>query len=388
MEALRVLTPPELIILQKHLELGKDHLVDYLGREGFQDLLALARLDKNVVEKLKTNDAETTGNLILGVNTIITGCFGGWMGLFGMLELDLRSPPVFYGLLSLATLVGATIGYLSFRLTKNTATAAIEAEQTLELEAKILKEIHVKRSQEIREIKEQLQCSLTELHPAKKFSLKDLSTLTEWAKEFDHVIEDKLSSYKESPLYHFLQRETDTFRTTMSSYLDQMCEQGKDIEIVHPVSEERNQTLSPILQKLITDSPQISRTSSWNRMKIGKLMLGLLPTLFGGFGSVFVYLTGGTSIAQAFEHDHLVATLTTPEAKFIKIIIAILVTIYFGFSFLYAHWKNHKRTIVIEKKREFLVKEEAALTLLDEKLFKLRKIKAGVEKIIEIFRLA
>jgi hypothetical protein len=384
MEALRVLTPPELIILQKHIELGKDHLVDILGRKGFHDLLALARPDKNVVQKLKTDDTETTGNLILVVNTIITGCFGGWMGLFGMLELDLRSPSIFYGILSLATLFGGAIGYQSFRLTKNTAAAAIESQQTLELEATILKEIHAKRSQEIREIEEYLQHSLTELGPA-----KELSTLTEWVKEFDQLIDTKLSSYKKSPFSDFLQRKIHTFRTNMYKHIEQIWEQGKNIELVHPASKDRNQTLSPIFQKLIFDSPQTLKTSpSWNRIQAGKLILGLLPTLFGGFGSVFVYLTGGTSIAQAFKHDHLVAVLTTPEAKFVKIIIAILVTIYFGFSFLYAKRKSDKRTSEIDKKRQFLVKEEAALTLLDEKLLRLRKIKGDVEKIIEMFQLS
>ena len=388
MKALHVLTPPELIILQKHIGLGKDHLVDFLGKKGFYDLLALASPDKNVVEKLKTDDTETAGNLVLVVNTIITGCFGGWMGLFGMLELDLGSPTIFYGILSLASFVGAAIGYQSFRLTKKTAAAAIESQQTLQLEAAILKEIHAKRSQEIREIEEQLQYSLIELHPAKDPST--LTDLTEWAKEFDQAIEGKLFSYKKSPLYNFLQRETIAFRTTMYKHIDQMCEQGENIEIVRPAaSEKRNQTLSPILQKLISNCPQSLRTSaSWNPIQAGNLVLALLPTLFGGFGSVFVYLTGSMNIAQAFEHDHLVAILTTPGAKFVKIIIAILVTIYFGFSFLYANRKSHKRAIEIEKKQQILVKEEAALTLLDEKLFKLRKIKGDVEKIVEIFQFA
>lgn len=384
MEVLRVLTPPELIILQKHIELGKDHLINFVGKKGFEDLLALARLDKNVVKGLKIDNTETAGNLILTVNTIITGSFGGWMGLCGMLELGLGSSPIFYGVLSLATLLGALIGYQSVRLSKSITAAATEAQQLLQLKSIILKEVHTKRNQEMRKIEELLQSSLRQSPP-----VKNLSTLAGWSKEFDQVIEGKLSSYKKSPLYSFLQREATAFRTTVQRHLGQMCEEEENIEIVHPAPEERTKALPPILQKLTSRYPQTLRTSdSWTSIHAGSLILSLIPTLFGGLGSVFFYLTGSMSIARAFEQDYLVAVLTTSEAKFIKIIISILVTTYFGFLFLYTNRNRNKRAVEIEKKQQMLVTEEAALTLLDEKLFKLRKIKGDVEKIVEIFQLA
>lgn len=110
-------------------------------------------------------------------------------------------------------------------------------------------------------------------------------------------------------------------------------------------------------------------------------MISLIPTMLGGFSSLFVYLSGSTEIANAFEYYNLVAILSSPQAKLFKLIITIFATAYFIFSFLYSYKKNHMRNREIKNRMDEIVKLEASLTILDERLFKLRKVSEDVEKI-------
>jgi hypothetical protein len=110
--------------------------------------------------------------------------------------------------------------------------------------------------------------------------------------------------------------------------------------------------------------------------------------MFGGFSSLFVYLSGSTQLASAFHQTHLVMLLTSPEAKVVKMVIALVGTLYFGFSFLHSYKKSYARNMEMEKKKEVIVKQEAALTLIDERLFKLRKVREDAEKIQQMLRIA
>jgi hypothetical protein len=381
MEGLNDLTPPELILLQKHIELGKDHLVEVLGKKGFQEILPFARPSQEAVDQIKADDAETSGNLIMAVNTIITGCFGGWMGFSAMMELNLASPIIFGTVLSLATLVGAAIGYQSFRSTKQEAIQTVQTLQLLQLEIEILQGIHKIRERELHEIQEDLRVAATALSPS-----KENVSIADWIPAFNNTIDAQIPSYQSNPAYPFLKREIAIIKARMKKNFE---EGSSEKEVAHPSDGGHNRELPSILEQLIRSYPRRAKTSkSWISRNLRKIFSSLIPTLFGGFGSLFVYLSGSTQIARAFEYDSLVAFLTSPHAKLVKVAIAILVTLYFGFSFLYSNRKEHKRSMEIEKKRETIVKEESSLTLLDEQLFKFRQVREDAEKIREMLRIA
>ncbi len=381
MEKLNELTPPELILLQKHIELGKDHLIEVLGKKGFQDFLQFGRPSQKVIDQIKTNDTETAGNLILAVNTIITGTFGGWMGFSAMMELNLGSPVIFGLVLSLATLVGATIGYQAFRSTKQAVIQTVQTLQVLQLESEILQKIHKKRECELHEIQEDLCAAVNELSPSKA-----KPSISEWSLALNGAIDEKISSYQNHPAYLFLKKEITLIKAQMKKNFE---EGSSEKEVSHPSDGGHKRELPPVIEQLIRSYPRESAASkSWVSRNSRIIFISLIPTLLGGFGSLFVYLGGSTQIAKAFECNNLVAFLTSPHAKSIKLAIAILVTLYFGFSFLYSNKKNHKRNMEIEKKREEILKEESFLTLLDEKLFKFRQVREDAEKIREMFLIA
>ena len=143
METWHTLTPPELILLQKHIELGKERLVTLLGKQGFQELLQLGKPKQGTLNELKEDNAEISGIALLTVNTILTGTFGGWMGFSAVMEFDLSSRWAFWMIFSLAILVGAAIGYQNFRFTKQAGERAVQTLKLLELKLDILEEIQV-----------------------------------------------------------------------------------------------------------------------------------------------------------------------------------------------------------------------------------------------------
>lgn len=379
MEKLTDLTPPELILLQKHIELGKDHLEEILGKRGLEEFLQYAKPNQATIDQIKADDTEASGNFIHTVNTIITGTFGGWMGFSAMMELNLSSPFMFGSVLALATFVGLSIGYESFLATKEEAIEAFHTLQSLQIVLEILKEIYRKRTKELLEIQENICASVIALCPSKA-----TASISQCILALNHVIDEKISSYESKPVYHFLKEKIDAIKARMKKNLE---EGSKDASL--PRDDDRNRELPSLIARLICAYPREAKTSqSWISKDARKMFISLIPTLFGGFGSLFVYLSGSTEIAQAFEYESLVVFLTSHAAKLTKIAISVLVTLYFGFSFLYSYRKTYRRNVEIEKNKEAIVKEETSLTLLDAQLFKFRQVREDAEKIREIFSMA
>lgn len=380
MRNLHDLTPPELIILQKHAELGKDHLIELLGAQGFCDFLLWARTKQGGIEQIRADDTEISGNLILTVNTIITGCFGGWMGLSAVMELNLHSPIIFGTVFSLAALLGALIGYQNFQTTKMDAIQNIQTLQLIRFEIDILNKVRQIREQELQEI----EADLLAFSPSKKkISFRD------WFTTFEQTIEEKFSSHRGDVNYPFLESEMRDIKEEIRKNFEESFSQRENPKAICPGKEHAPRDLPPFIKVMISSYPTESKGSkSWIRRNARKILISLIPTLIGGFGSTFVYLSGSTQIAKAFEYNHLVSFLTSPHAKYVKLTLALLFTGYFGFSFLYSNRKAYKRSREIEKKREVISKEESSLTLLDEQLFKLRKVREDVNKISKLIRMA
>lgn len=379
MRKLHDLTPPELILLQKHTELGKDHLIELLGEKGFSDFLHWAKTKQEMIERNRADETEVSGNLILTLNTIITGCFGGWMGLSAVMELNLHSPIIFCTVFSFAALLGALIGYQNFRSTKMDAIENIQALQMTQFEIDMLTKVRQIREQELREIE-------TDLFNFS--SLKERLPFHNWLTGFEKTVEEKLSPYQGQLIYPFLESEIGGIKEEIRKNFEASFSKKGGPKAMDPNQEHDHRNLPPFIKVMISSYPTESKSSkSWIRRNARKILISLIPTLAGGFGSMFVYLSGTTEIAKAFEYNHLVSFLTSPHAKYVKLALALLFTTYFGFSFLYSNKKSYKRSREIEEKRELISKEESSLTLLDEQLFKLRKVREDVNQICKLIQL-
>jgi hypothetical protein len=377
MKKLNHLAAAELILLQKHIELGRDHLIRILGKKGFEKFLHFARPSQETMDLFKADDMETTGNLILVVNTIITGSFGGWMGFSGVMEMKLGSSLMFEMVLSLAVLAGIAVGYLNFRSTKQEAIQAIQTLQLTQFEIDILNEIQRIREYELEAVKGNIQATMTSLSS----SVASLP-LNEWLPATLHALDEKIFFYQKHPAYLFFKKEVEAIKMRLQRNVKE-----RKSSLIYDRNHKR--TISPLIESLISVYPQeTKKPQSWFKQNFKKILISLIPTLFGGFGSLFVYLSGGPQIAQAFEYDRLVSLLMSSYATPIKITISILVTLYFGFSSLYSLRKNYRRSMEIEAKQTEIVKKESSLTLLDDQLVKLRHLHEEIEKAREMFQTA
>jgi hypothetical protein len=380
MKKLNDLTPPELILLQKHVELGKDHLIELLGKRGLFDFLQWAKTKQEIVERNRADETEVSGNLILTINTIITGSFGGWMGLSAVMELNLHSPLILGAVFSFAALLGALIGYQNFRSTKMDAIENIQSLQMAQFEIDMLALVRQIREQELREIEADLFNFST---------LKEKVPFCNWLVGFEKTVEEQLSSHRGQSIYPFLESEMETIKEEIKKNFEASFSKKGGSKAVDPSQEHEHRNLPPFIKTMISSYPKESKSSKlWIRRNARKILISLIPTLVGGFGSMFVYLSGTTEIAKAFEYHHLVSFLTSAHAKYVKLALALLFTAYFGFSFLYSNKKSYKRSRELEKKRELISKEESSLTLLDEQLFKLRKVREDVNQIRKLIEIA
>lgn len=378
MEKLSTLTPSELLCLQGHIKLGKDHLIAVSGKHQFQDLLRLSRPSHKSIDQIKVDEREIWGNLIPVLNTIITGCLGGWMGLATVMDLGLNSPWILGLILCLTTLVGVAIGYHSLRFTKQESTEAIQTLQMLQLEMEILEEVHKDRIRKLDEIRQDLRSSIRTISPSK---LKD-DRSDDLFEALLQAIDDRIASYPQHPSHSFLKKEIAIVKTRIEKNF-------KD----HPSQKEASQSQSSaskrelphVIELLVQSRPKQAEFSKIRpRQSVRKLGISLVPLLLGGFSSCFVYLAGSTQIAQDFEHEALVVFLTHPTAKLVKLLIAILATVGMGFLFIDNAKKNHRRTLEIAKKRKLVGEKESLIARLDEDLFKWIQTREGTHEICEM----
>ncbi len=375
---LHKLTPAELLLLHKHIKLGKEHLQKALSEEEITAIFELATIPEEAERNLSTTKAEVLGQESLVVNTIITATLGAWMGLSTFLTLRVDSPPLFFGILSFALLVGSFVGYQSGLLKKRSSGRALDKRKLQDLEMAILKETNHHRKEEIKEKTRELHLVLEELGISSKIGIIDKDTnmheiCLAWVNDLYQNIQDNPNKYPQ--------------RSSFIAHLEEIKEDLQKTLKEEAVKDQETTKFNQIMAKLTHASfnPQEVTLQPWIQTNLNSLIVGLTPTLFGGFSSLFVYLGGAPTLAKEMGHEPLFHFLTQPNTKMIEMIIAISVTIYFAFSFLYLNRKAYKRDQEIAKIDIYLTQEENTMNGLDDKLLKLKETLTLMQKIQQFF---
>ncbi len=139
----------ELNTLLSHLRLGTGHLKKQLTSSQLSNLLSLGSIDYNQFLNISSNKFETSGNVALVLNTVITSVFGAWMGFSGFMELHLDSYIVLSLITSIAVFVSSLVGFFSFKLTNDNAKSAIHNQRIYNLQLEVLKLIINKENEPI-----------------------------------------------------------------------------------------------------------------------------------------------------------------------------------------------------------------------------------------------
>jgi TRAP-type C4-dicarboxylate transport system permease small subunit len=94
---------------------------------------------------------------------------------------------------------------------------------------------------------------------------------------------------------------------------------------------------------------------------------------------------GIPNIARELGFVNLANFLIQPTSRVVEIAIALLITCYFAFSFIYSSKKNWQRQTVLEQIKTELLDLETQLLECSHRLTILYKVKSFTQKIISMF---
>jgi hypothetical protein len=386
MDQLNYLTPAELIILQQHLKLGVNHLRQQLTDKEFNALLASSSVDAAQVHKIEHDEVEVSGNLFLVLNTILTATFGAWLGYSGFLGLGIASFWIFSSIVVFAALFGAFIGIQSVRFTKQQAKGAIHIQKLHLLQIQILKKVKKQRTVEMEKLIADLDALFIDL--SRRTSLEKQTLFSEladkskedrsrWVTELEEILEERVASFNNHPIYKTYASKLAEIKLKLKNNLVKYFQDEEELGQIHSEFQaQKEKKIDGFLRKLINSSPKHSlEPPSWIQSNGRAIIIGLAPTLLGGFSSISVYLGGVPLILKNFGYANLFAFFTDPKVKIVECSISLLITLYFGFSFVYVNRKAFKRQRELVRTDKTIIQDESSLTVLDVNMLILKELK-------------
>lgn len=375
---LSTLVSTELLAFLRHLELGDEHLKHYLTKKEYEEMLSLETLDKKTAQQIDADKPELAGNVTLIMNSFFTATVGLWLGLSGFLGKSSHSPLSLAAVLFFATAGGAVIGLQNYKFTRGRGETSVRKTKLQALQMDILNQVSSERTKEINEKTDELNESLQKLRIKKtdeKFTINfdDQKEMLKWIDKLDSVLESHILSYKDNEVYKVFAKEIEETRRELEKSLKEKT-----------FSEERE--FLPCFTKLIRhEGEEKIPRPSWLQANIMNLAISFIPTLFGSFGSTFVYFSGAPRFAEEFEHHQLSQLLTDPKLKKIELITSMLITLYFVVTFLYLNYKSFIRNRKYEENEEIIIKKKNHLRKLDDRLLKIKEAHNHMVRLATIF---
>lgn len=374
---LKQLSPLELLLVHKHIKLGKKHLHEWLSDEEMEQLLLLVKKDKEAEKGMDADTPEFVGRISLALNTIFTATFGAWMGVSGFMDLSLNKPFLFFSLLGFATLMGGLIGFHNYQYTRKEAKNAIEEKQIKMITTNILKTLNQYREEELEnkfsnlnEILKKLQISGIELLNLPPHEFNDHKVCLNWLYQTDRAIKDL---EKNEQMAHLFSAEIKAVQTSLEGDIDRDNRRKKAFS-------------SSVIHKLTGYSIQPpARTPSWVRTNFRSIFISMIPVMLGGFSSFFVYIGGAPRIAQEMSQTELYTFLVQPKVKYIELVTALGMTLFFAYSSVYLNWKAFKRDQELKKIDAIVMKEEMQLELIDDKFLKVKQVEDVMKPISRLY---
>jgi len=398
----------ELNVLLKHLKLGISHIKKYLTDENVLKLFAAGKLTEEQSGKIKSDQKEKQGNFILTINVIFTGFLGAWLGVAGFLKIGVKESNVLFVVTVLVAVVGSIyFGYKNFKKTEKRAHDAGNKQKILNLQLKIIRIIKNKRQNHIAKLIDYLNDVLRKLNTVDQTIVThDFSSKNDffnWLKQLDEYIQLELKKISDADLRHVFSKQMDILLSNLKEDLDKnvglietqykledkTADEGKNKESMTPrfVLEEQGQksSISALIDPTIYIPRLEIKEKSWIEDNFYSIVSGLIPTMLGGFGSLFIYFMGLPDIAKQAGIMALNPLLEDPVVKVVALVIIILITLYFIYSFLYTNRKSFQRDQELNKTQKKINNEEADLLEIRAKMNVLIKMKRHVKNILSLF---
>ncbi|HEY4255047.1 MAG TPA: hypothetical protein VGM34_01705 [Chlamydiales bacterium] len=373
------LNEADLLLFQKHIELGREHLRTLLSSTEIEELCSLDLLRSGQEKEIKASPTELAGTLTLPFNSILTATLGAWIGLSGFMGVLLTSKLLFQMVMVLSVGIGAVVGIWNYRFTKKEIRKRIEERQLQNIQLYILDSLNRKRVQEIKEKIDELNSLLQTIQVTSdnqaevilSSEFNNHHACLQWLQKLEHLIEERREK-GDSEIYALFKDEIDSIKGQIAKSLG--------------FQESEKQPMLPSLKKLIQAAlPLFKKKRSWIQANWKSLLVSVLPTLFGMFSSIFVYLNDMPKITHEVGWEEMRYLLMDPKIKAIELTLAILTTLYFAFSFVNSNRKRFHRDQELAGAQEAIIKKQGSLSMLNDKLLKIKEALIAIQRISGVF---
>jgi len=371
-----------LLLFQKHIELGQEHLRTLLSQEGVEELCAAEEPNPEAQKRIEPNVTERAGALTLPFNGVLSATLGAWLGLNGFLGHFITSKLLFQGVIFISMGLGVLIAVLNYRGMKRGIQRRVDERMLQDIQLDILDFLIGKRTIEIEEKTEEINQMLKTLHvsdvgelpfiPSNEFNNHE--SCLRWLEKLEQHV-GKRREAENPQVYDLFAGEITALKEKIRESLGEK-----------PASTKK--ALPPILETMIrTPLRAQKKRKSWLGKNWKQLLSGTIPTLYGSFSSVFVYLNGAPQITAQVGWESMHAFLTHPSVRAAEMTTAIGSTLYFAFSFVNANRKKFMRDQEIAKTQEGIVEQQGKLSVLDDKLSKVKEALLSLQRITVIFEI-
>jgi cell division protein FtsL len=128
----------------------------------------------------------------------------------------------------------------------------------------------------------------------------------------------------------------------------------------------------------------IQKPQKWIKNNVLAILTGLIPTIAGSFGSMFVFLAGTPQVMKSLGHNAIERFLFQDHMQAIGLSIAVCLTLYYGFSYIYTNYKNFLRQKEVEKTQKLIAEENANLLKISSHYNVMTKLRAYCEELVFI----
>lgn len=375
---LETLTASELIFLQKHLKLGREHLKEHLADQEIEEILKIGRIAQETKEDLQSDKAEMSGRIVTAVNSALTAILGGWMGFTGFIGMKFDSAILCASVVAFAGAVGAWAGYQTVRYTKKSAQKALEKRRLQKIELLILKRLKKKRNEEISATKAELDFVLQELGVNTTDQLNQTFHYPEngisWLDQILSKV-NKSAQFQDKRAHQKLLGEIIAARASLFKSLDH-------------AELKQKMAFTEIFNKLSRGSPHPASLTFWVKKNLRSVLLSSVPAILGGLSSLFVYINGIPKVAKDLGQEAIWILHQQPQTRMVEMAIALAITAFFAYSFFHINYKNFRRDAEISNTRMEIVQEENIVSVLDDELLKLKTLYESMAQIALALRQA
>ncbi len=367
------------------IRLGSDHLKKIMKSGHFCLLLNFSQLDEIQSKALAADKTEKIGNVILMINTFLTSIYGTWLGLSGCIGCSLNSLPALTLVTSMAFLTGGIMGYISLKNTKSQASQAMIKLKLLNLQLKMSQMINKRIDCKIE------QNMKTLFHLVEFESIKEsaktirITSETAWIGHLKQILKRRITQPQYVSVISEIRKINKTINKIFSKFYHSLKKKNPKSLLANPL---QNMLFFqfPFLKDLANPTLAISKTEKGrpdpiNKKNLREIFLGLVPTLVGGFSSLFVFIGGIPDIAKAIGLTQLSHFLTQPKMRTIELMLAVIIAIYFGYSNFHSIQKNKQRNKLLDEVNKKIAIDDCISLEKTEKLKVMLKIKAQIQKI-------